>query len=95
MPAQRQQRIVDGELMSEPHVRGRRIAVLHIYDRVENRGLDPRTVADRLDLDMADVYSALLYYHENPATFASLAEQKRSVQDEEALSKYPHLDDGS
>lgn len=95
MPEQRQRRIVADELMSEPHVRGRRISVMTIYNRVENRGLDPRTVADRLDLDMADVYSALLYYHENPATFASLAERKRRVQVEENLSKYPHLGDGS
>ena len=44
------------ELMDEPHIEGRRISVAYVYDRVEERGLDPQTVADRHDLDVADVY---------------------------------------
>lgn len=61
---EREQRIVR-DLMSEPYVEGRRIGVLGIYERVEGRDLRPETVADRYDLDRADVYRALAYYHEH------------------------------
>ena len=47
------------ELHDEPHLEGRRITVQFIKTQVEDRGLDPRTVADRHDLDVADVYRAL------------------------------------
>ena len=62
---EREQRIVR-DLMSEPHVEGRRIGVLGIDERVEGRDLRLETVADRYDLDRADVYRALAYYHEHP-----------------------------
>ncbi|WP_435066360.1 DUF433 domain-containing protein [Halobaculum sp. EA56] len=54
------------ELMSEPHIRGRRISVRQVYALVEERGEDPEAVADRYDLDVADVYHALAYYHDHP-----------------------------
>jgi uncharacterized protein (DUF433 family) len=38
------------------------VTVLHVHERVEGRGLRPETVADRLNLDIADVYDALAYY---------------------------------
>jgi len=56
----------DSEIHDEPHVKGSRITVWYIYQRVENRGLKPETVADRHNLDVADVYAALSYYHNNP-----------------------------
>jgi len=89
MATQREQRIVDGELMSEPHLKGRRIAVMMIVDKIEKQGLDPAVVADKFDLDMTDVYSALLYYYENPGAFVELRDEKRAVQEDEDLSKYP------
>ncbi len=62
-------RIVSGEdsgIHDEPHVKGSRITVRHVHQRVEGRGLTPQTVADRHGLDIADVYEALAYYHSNP-----------------------------
>jgi uncharacterized protein (DUF433 family) len=84
-----ERRIVDGDLMDQPHVRGRRISVLMVADRVEKRGLEPATVADSLDLDITAVYEALLYYHENPARFAALREEKETTLDTEDTDKYP------
>jgi uncharacterized protein (DUF433 family) len=52
--------------MDEPHIAGRRISVRQVYALVEERGVDPETVADRYDLDVADVYHALAYYHDHP-----------------------------
>ena len=54
------------EVHDEPHIKESRITVRHIYHRVHGRGLRPETVADRHNLDIADVYHALAYYHDHP-----------------------------
>lgn len=67
--------VVSGDesaLHDEPHLRGRRITVRYVHDRVEERGLDPETVADRHDLSLASVYHALAYYHEHPEEMAAV-----------------------
>ena len=71
------------DILSEPHIRGRRISVRQVYALVEEAGGDPETVADRFDLDIADVYHALAYYHDHPR-------EMRSVEDEreEALKAF-------
>lgn len=65
------------DLMAEPHVVGRRVSVLQLHELVEGRGLDPTTVADRFDLDVADVYRALAYYHDNPREMERVRRQRR------------------
>ena len=74
------------ELHDEPHIEGRRITVQFIQSRVEGRGLEPQTVADRHELDVADVYRALTYYHDHP-------EEMRAVERhrEEAFDEHEHL----
>jgi uncharacterized protein (DUF433 family) len=37
-----------------------------VYARVEKRGENPEAVADRYNLDVADMYHALAYYHDHP-----------------------------
>lgn len=64
--AERETRRITRTLLSEPHIRERRISVRQIYALVEERDESPGTVADRFDLDVADVYHALAYYHDNP-----------------------------
>lgn len=54
------------DVHDEPHIEGSRITVLFVQQRVEQLGLAPETVAERHDLDLADVYAALSYYHANP-----------------------------
>lgn len=77
-------RIVSGEesaIHDEPHIEGSRITVRYIHERVEGRGLRPETVADRHDLDLADVYEALAYYHSNPDEMAAVeARHERAVE---------------
>ena len=67
------------EVHDEPHIEGRRVTVRHIYGRVHERGLRPETVADRLDLDIADVYRALAYYHEHPEEMAEVQRQREET----------------
>lgn len=62
-------RIVSAEesgIHDEPHIEGSRITVRDVHARVEQRGITPERVAERYDLDIADVYEALAYYHSNP-----------------------------
>ncbi len=44
------------ELHDEPHLEGRRITVQFIKTQVENRGLEPRTVADRHSGNSAEAH---------------------------------------
>ena len=63
---------IDRNLMDEPHLAGHRVSVRRVHALVEERGLEPRTVADRLGLALADVYRALAYYHDNPGEMHEL-----------------------
>ncbi|MFB6200599.1 MAG: DUF433 domain-containing protein [Halorhabdus sp.] len=67
------------ELMSEPHIHGRRISVRQVYALVEERGESPETVADRYDLDVADVYHALAYYHDHPREMHTVEQEREDA----------------
>lgn len=78
------------ELHDEPHLEGRRITVQFIQTQVEDRGLEPRTVADRHDLDVADVYRALTYYHDHPKEMRAVERHREAaVEDHEHLTTDP------
>lgn len=98
------QRIVK-TLMTEPHIEGRRISVLQIRERVEESDLRPDTVADQYNLDRADVYHALAYYHEHPREMQQVRNERKQAY-EELLSEierpagvdptdHPENEDGS
>ena len=74
------------ELHDEPHLDGRRITVQFIKEQIEDRGLTPRTVADRHDLDVADVYRAFTYYHDHPEEMRAVERQR-----EAAIEEHEHL----
>lgn len=74
------------ELHDEPHLEGRRLTVLFLKEQVEDRGLDPRTVADRHGLDVADVYRALTYYYDNPDEMRAVERHRES-----AIEGHDHL----
>jgi uncharacterized protein (DUF433 family) len=74
------------ELHDEPHLDGRRITVRFIKEQIEGRGLTPRTVADRHDFDVADVYRALTYYHDHPEEMRAVERQR-----EAAIEEHEHL----
>jgi len=82
----RQSARITRELHDEPHIAGSRITVHFVHERVEGRGLDPETVAERHDLELADVYHALAYYHDHPGEMAAV-EREREARIEEASAK--------
>ena len=63
----------------EPRIEGRRITVRQVAEWVEEAGLSAKTVADRYDLDVADVYHAPVYYHEHASEMAAV-ERRRAEQ---------------
>jgi len=74
--AERDSRRVAHDLLSEPHISGRRVSVRQVRALVEERGEDPEAVADRFDLDVADVYHALAYYHDHPAEMREVERER-------------------
>jgi uncharacterized protein (DUF433 family) len=74
--AKRETRRIARELVDEPHIEGRRISVRQVYTLVEERGVDPEAVADRYDLDVADVYHALAYYHDHPREMSAVETER-------------------
>lgn len=85
---------IERELIDEPHIAGRRITVRTIHDRVEGRGSDPRTVADRFDLAIADVYRALAYYHDNPDEMRRLEADRKTALEETRAEAEQHRPPG-
>ncbi|RLM94994.1 DUF433 domain-containing protein [Haloarcula sp. Atlit-7R] len=56
----------DSEIHGKLHIEGSRITVRDVHVRVEQRGLAPDRVAERYNLDIADIYEALAFYHNTP-----------------------------
>jgi uncharacterized protein (DUF433 family) len=79
--AERESRRVAHDLMGEPHIAGHRVSVRQVYALVEGRGVDPETVADRYDLDVADVYHALAYYHDHPGEMIDVESEREDVME--------------
>jgi len=78
----------ESDIHDEPHIEGSRVTVQHIQARVEGGGLRPETVANRLNLDVADVYEALAYYHRHPEEMRAVERQREQVAAEaETLDK--------
>jgi len=72
----------ESEIHNEPHIEGSRITVRDVYIRVEKRGVRPERVADRYNLDIADVYEALAYYHNNPEEMQQVEERHKRAGEE-------------
>lgn len=79
--ATRDTRRIAHDLMGEPHIAGRRISVRQVYALVERGDVAPEAVADRYDLDVADVYHALAYYHDHPREMTEVeAEREDAIE---------------
>lgn len=53
-----------------------------MYVRVEERGLSPERVAERYNLDIADIYEALAYYHNNPQEMREVKKRHEQAENE-------------
>jgi uncharacterized protein (DUF433 family) len=66
----------DDVLGGHPRIAGTRLGVLFVFERVVGCGLAPQTVAERHDLDVADVYRALAYYDEHPREMTAVRRER-------------------
>ena len=82
--------IVSGDesaIHDEPHIDGSRVTVRYVRSQVEECDLRPETVADRYDLDLADVYAALAYYHNNPEEMRRVErDRERAIENAEEMT---------
>jgi uncharacterized protein (DUF433 family) len=72
----------DSDIHDEPHIEGSRVTVRDIHARVDTRGLRPQRVAERFNLDVANVYEALAYYHNNPEEMARVENRHERAKTE-------------
>ena len=49
----------------KPHIAGHRIAVQHVVIWYDRLGMTPDEIATEYGLSLADVYTALTYYHDH------------------------------
>lgn len=80
--ATQEYRIVSGdksEIHDEPHIEGSRITVRFIHELVEEADTKPERVAERYNLDIADVYEALAYSHNNPEEMRRVEQRHREA----------------
>ena len=68
----------DDVLGGAPRIKGRRIGVHHIAGRVVDADESPEQVAADYDLEVADVYRALVYYYEHPDEMRQIQAERRS-----------------
>jgi uncharacterized protein (DUF433 family) len=77
--AERESQRIAHDLLSEPHIACRRVSVRQVYALVEKRGHSPEEVADRYNLDVADVYHALAYYHDHPREMSQIESDREAA----------------
>jgi uncharacterized protein (DUF433 family) len=92
--AERETGRIAHDLLDEPHVADRRISVRQLATLVEDRGDDAATVADRFDLDVADVHHALAYSHDHPDEMRAIEADREAALDmwREALDRPAGVD---
>jgi len=79
----------DDTLGGAPRIEGRRIGVHHIAKRVLDAGDPPEQVAADYDLDIADVYRALVYYYDHAAEMRQIQADRQSVPTELSVVRGP------
>jgi len=79
-------------LGGKPRLAGRRVSVLQVAELVLDAGDDPATVADQLNLSLADVHEALAYYYANVDEMETQRRRREELIDR--LERESHAPDG-
>ena len=72
-----------------PRIEGRRIGVHHVAKRVIDAGESPEQVAADYDLDIADVYRALVYYYDHAEEMRRVQAERQTVSDGRSVIRGP------
>lgn len=80
----------DNVLGGEPRIENTRVGVLDVYELVVGSGYSPADVADQLDCSLAEIYTALAYYHDNTEKMRALRRERAALEaDLEATALQP------
>jgi uncharacterized protein (DUF433 family) len=72
----------ESKIHDEPHIQDSRITVRFVHGLVEGEGITPERVAEKYDIDIANVYEALAYYHSNPTEMRRVERRYRNAIEE-------------
>ena len=72
-----------------PRIEGRRIGVHHVAKRVIDAGESPEQVAADYDLDIPDVYRALVYYYDHAEEMRRVQAERQTVSDGRSVIRGP------
>lgn len=92
--AQTSARIVktEGVIGGKPRIDGTRLSVFFVRQKVEGADMDPETFAAKFDVDVADVYRALAYFHDHPEEMAEIERRRKDAL--EMANGHPHVGTG-
>lgn len=80
-------------LGGEPRIEGTRVGVLDVYELVVEGEYPPADIADQLGCSLAEIYTALAYYHANPEEMRQIRrdrdEMKATLAEEAAPPHEP------
>lgn len=79
----------DGVLGGAPRIEGRRIGVHHVAKRIIDAGEAPEQVAADYDLEIVDVYRALVYYYDHSEEMRRVQAERQSVPDDLTVIRGP------
>jgi len=79
-------------LGGKPRLAGRRVSVLQVAELVLDAGDDPATVADQLNLSLAEIHEALAYYYANVDKMETQRRRREELIDR--LERESHAPDG-
>lgn len=69
----------DDVLGGDPRIDGTRVGVFHVYPRYVDGDDEPETIADGLDVSVAEVHAALAYAFHNPEEMRAIEERDPAV----------------
>lgn len=69
-------------LGGKPRVEGHRISVRQVAVMVREGDYSPDDVAEQLGLTLAEVYTALAYYYDNPEEMQAIEERREAIIEE-------------
>lgn len=70
----------DDVLGGEPRIEKTRVGVLDVYELVVDAGYSPADVADQFDRSIAEIHTALAYYHEHPTEMRRLRRERAELE---------------
>ena len=73
-----------------PRIKGRRIGVHHVAKRVIDAGESPEQIAADYDLDIADVYRALVYYYDHTEEMQRVQAERQTISDGLSVIRGPN-----